>query len=66
MPRKTARAEVEQQLTQFFDETKASYVADILKTRQPGRRAALLAEVDALDKVKGRFYYWLNGEVNAA
>ena len=66
MPRKTARAELERQMEQFFDETKAGYMKDVMATRQPARRRALLAEADALDKVKGRFYNWLTGQVSAA
>ena len=45
----------------FFDEAKAGLTADILKTRQPTRRAELLNEIDALDRVHARFYNWVNG-----
>jgi hypothetical protein len=66
MPRKTAKQETEQTISRFFEEAKAGYMKDILATRQPGRRRALLSEVDALDKVQARFYHWMNGEVTAA
>jgi hypothetical protein len=59
MARKTAAEEVEKLTKQFFAETKEGLWLDIRQTRQMSRRKALLAEVDALDKVEGRFYHWL-------
>jgi hypothetical protein len=59
MARKTLVQEAEKLLTGFFVETKAGIVQDITKTRQPTRRAHLLAELDAFDKVEGRYYHWL-------
>jgi hypothetical protein len=59
MARKTMVQEAEQLLTRFFAETKAGIMADVMKTRQPTRRNHLLAELDAFDKVEGRYYHWL-------
>ena len=59
MARKTRIQEAEALLTQFFAETKAGIMQDVMKTRQPTRRTHLLAQLDAFDKVEGRYYSWL-------
>ncbi len=61
MPRKTTKEEAAQYIQSFFDEAKESLTSDILKTRQLKRREELLKEIDALDRVHGRFYTWING-----
>ena len=49
----------------FFEEARNGLLQDVTKTRQPTRREELLKEIDALDRVNGRFYNWVNGlEVN--
>lgn len=63
MPRKSMKDESAAFIEQFFDEAAANYMKDVMQTRQPSRRRQLLAEADALDKVKARFYNWLNGKV---
>lgn len=59
MARKTIVQEAEKLLTGFFADTKAGIMADVMKTRQPTRRAHLLAQLDAFDKVEARYYHWL-------
>ena len=65
MARKSKQDEAEAYVNLFFEETEAKLMADIKATRQRPRRAALLAELDVLDKVKGRFYYWSTSKVAA-
>ena len=50
-------------MRQFFDEAKGGIMADVMKTRQKQRRAALLAQLDAFDKVEARFYHWHTSQV---
>ena len=59
MARKTALEEVQKHCADFFSETRAQLQRDITGTKQWPRRKAMLAELDALDKVEGRFYHWL-------
>ena len=67
MPRRSTKEEATKFMGGFFQEAKDGLTADILKTRQPNRREELLKEIDALDRVHGRFYNWINGlEDNAA
>jgi len=61
MPRRSTREEATKFMQGFFDEAKETLTADILRTRQPNRRTELLNEIDALDRVHGRFYNWING-----
>ena len=61
MARRTAAAETEELMKVFFSETEQDYIIKIKATRQPKRRKVMLAELDALDAVKGRFYHWING-----
>ena len=66
MPRKTARQETEKLVTQFIDDSKASYLTEIQATRVPSRRRQLLFELDALDSVAAKFYKWLTALDDAA
>ncbi len=59
MARKTTIEEVEIHLTRFFSETKKHLMQEAMKTRQPPRRAELMSQLDAFDKVEGRYYHWL-------
>ena len=67
MPRRSTKEEAAKFMEGFFTEAKDTLTTDILRTRQPERRTALLNEIDALDRVHARFYNWINGvEDNAA
>lgn len=65
MPRKSMKDESAAYIQQFFTEAKAGLLNDITKTKQMPRRRALLAELDALDKVNARFYHWAQNGVAA-
>jgi hypothetical protein len=62
MPRRSTKEEATQFMGGFFDEAKSILTAEILRTRQPTRREKLLNEIDALDRVRSRFYNWINGD----
>jgi len=62
MARRTAIAETETLMAEFFADASARLTHDITKTRQWPRRRELLHELDALDKVKARFYDWKQGK----
>ena len=67
MPRKTTKEEAAGYIETFFAEAKQALTDEVLRTRQPKRRNELLKEIDALDRVNGRFYNWINGvDENAA
>ncbi len=66
MPRRTAKQETERMFGRFLQEAKAGLTQDILSTRQPKRRKALLTEIDALDRVEARFYAYVNGVTDNA
>ena len=59
MPRRTAIAEAGDLINQFFEETKAGYLKDIMATQVMSRRKELLRQLDMFDKVQGRAYAWL-------
>ena len=62
MPRTSTQKQAERLITKFFEEAKAGSMSDVMKTRQPPRRQALLAQLDAFDKVEGRYYAWLTSQ----
>jgi hypothetical protein len=49
-------------MAEFFADASERLTHDITKTRQWPRRRELLHELDALDKVKARFYDWKQGK----
>ena len=61
MPRRSTKEEATKFMQSFFDEAHEVLTNEIVKTRQPPRRNELLKEIDALDRVHGRFYNWING-----
>jgi hypothetical protein len=63
MARPTALEEGRKLLNQFFDETKAGYMSQIMATRQKQRRAHLLNEMAVFDKVEGKAYDWFNERI---
>jgi len=63
MARRSAIDEASILIKRFFAETKEGYMAKIMSTRQKGRRAALLRQLDVFDKVEGRAYDWLTSQV---
>ena len=62
MPRASPIKQGEKFFNRFIDEVFADIHRDYRATRQPTRRAALDAEMDGLDKIKGRFYHWLTSQ----
>lgn len=66
MPRASPAKQAEKMIAVFFDETQAGLMKDVMSTRQPTRRAELLAQLDTFDKVKGRFYHWLTSRNETA
>ena len=62
MPRASPIRQAEKHIERFFRETKDSIMVDVMATRQPPRRQALLAQLDTFDKVEGRFYHWLTSQ----
>ena len=65
MPRKTAKEEATKIINKFMSESEADILRDIKGTRQPSIRAEYLAEMDALDRMKKRYYNWSNGAQTA-
>lgn len=65
MARRTAIEEAQRLIERFFKETKDGYMQQIMATRQKGRRAELLKQLDVFDKVEGRAYDWLTSQVKA-
>jgi hypothetical protein len=63
MARQTKVQEGRQLFDEFFAEVKAGYMAQIMATRQKGRRAHLLNEMAVFDKVEGRAYDWFNARI---
>lgn len=61
MPRKTAKEEASKIIDLFMAESERDILADIKLTRQPTIRAEFLGELDALDRMKKRYYNWSNG-----